>query len=126
MAIAHVASAVAARRIVFGEAKARRCASTPAPEDEEFLAVSGTSVLARHLQQEVLRRVDLAWRNTDEGQIYVQKAWDIANQAAQKNACFDAADEGPAAAWLGGGQEAVGSEERFAREMKKYFNPPLR
>ena len=51
MAIAHVASAVAARRIVFGEAKARSRASTPAPEEAEFLIVSGTSVLARHLQQ---------------------------------------------------------------------------
>ena len=127
MAIAHVASAVAARRIVFGEARARSRASTPAPEEAEFLLVAGTSVLARHLQQEVLGRVDLAWRQSAQGQIYVQKAWDIANQAAEKNAAASkglgaagASTHGAAAAWIGG-PEAVGSEERFEREMKKYF-----
>ena len=86
MAIAHVASAVAARRIVFGEARARSRASTPAPEEAEFLLVEGTSVLARHLQQEVLDRIYHNWKQTEQGQEFAKKARDKVDVAAQRKA----------------------------------------
>ena len=83
LAIAYVASAVAARRMVFEAAKARSNAEAPATEEREYLLVMGTSVLARHLQHEAMDRVDQAWRQTPAGQIYVQKARDTADQAAK-------------------------------------------
>ena len=113
MAIAHVASVVASRRIVFSGAKARARASTP-----------GGSVLARHLQAEVERKVNHAWRQTAQGQIYVQKAIDIAKQAAenQKNAGKGARGQGgrwgppvlrrPARRKLGRGQTTTGLRRR--------------
>ena len=129
MAIAHVASALVARRIVPSEAKARSRASTPAPEDVEFILVPGTSVIARHLQDQVMAKIDAAWRQTESGRKYVQMARDKVDQAAaEKNTRWEnrgwqwrqgAAGASTPGAWLG--PEAPGAtEEQFERAVAGY------
>ena len=83
---AHVASVLNLRRVAFSAAMARAHATTPARGEEEFLPIPGGNVLARHLQAQVEKQVNLAWRTTEEGQYYVQKAMETTKEAAEKNA----------------------------------------
>ena len=123
--VAHVANARAARRISVEAAQKRRLrgssgkphgASTP---DEYIEAKDGTIVLARHLQDEVLARIDHNWRQT-EGQEFVRKALRKANAAAarrwqQQHGPVRRRPASPP-------DQAVGTESpQFKKEMKKYF-----
>ena len=130
-AIAHVASVLHFRRVTFSEARERAHATTPAPGWEEFLPILGGNVLARHLQAEVEKKVNHAWRETEDGKRFVRKAMDIAKEAAenQKNAAKGgkgrkkgrgaASASTPGAAEAGQGPDDISA--RFEREMRKYF-----
>ena len=121
MAIAQVASALAARRKVLSAAKARSGASTPAAEDVEFIHVRDTTVIARHLQDEVMARIDAVWRQTEEGQKYVQMAKDkVHRQTAEKHKRWK--DQGWQAAGASTpGEEGTEFQNQVGGAMKSYF-----
>ena len=121
MAIAQVASALAARRKVLSAAEARSGASTPAAEDVEFIHVRDTTVIARHLQDEVMARIDAVWRQTEEGQKYVQMAKDkVHRQTAEKHKRWK--DQGWQAAGASTpGEEGTEFQNQVDGAMKSYF-----
>ena len=143
--VAHVANALSARRISLEAAQTRSWrrargssgkphdASTP---DEYIEAKDGTIVLARHLQNEVLASIDHNWRQTKQGQHFVQKARDNVRVAAAarkqqrgRRRPASTLDHGRGAGASTPDQtvgastpdHAVGTEKQFEKEMKKYF-----
>ena len=84
--VAHIANALSARRICF-EAAWRRLRDSGKPQEVEYIeAKDGTIVLARHLQLEILDRIDHNWRQSEQGKVFVQKALDKVAAKAQAQA----------------------------------------
>ena len=48
-----------------------RGALTPADEEIEFIRTQDVVILARHLQEDVMSRIELNWRMTEAGKHYV-------------------------------------------------------
>ena len=145
--VAHVANALAARRITLEAAQRRRgpCASSGEPHGvstaaEYIVARDGTIVLARHLQLEAMDRIYDSWKQTEQGQELAEKAWSSVDARAREIAQrAQRQQNGPRPAFYpfhghGAGastpyqtvgastpDHAVGTDEQFDRVMRKYF-----
>lgn len=111
--VAHVANALAARRIVFEDARRRsaeRGALTPASE-VEYIMVDDRTMVARNLQDEIMARINHHWRQTEQGKQIAQKARDRVAAGAQKKQ-----QRG-----VGASTPDQGTEAQFERAMKGYF-----
>ena len=85
--MAHIANALSARRISVEAARRRQVwgLKNLQPQEVEYIqAEDGTIVLARHLQEEILARIDQNWRQTEQGKEFVQKARNKVAAAAQR------------------------------------------
>ena len=112
---AHIANALFARRISVAAARLRlHYHSGLQPQEVEYIeAKDGTIVLARHLQDEILARIDHNWRQTEQGKEFVQKARNKVAAAAQRRQQRGAGASTPG--------QAVGTEPQFERAMRSYF-----
>ena len=138
--VAHVANALAARRITLEAAQRRRgpCPSSGEPHGvstaaEYIMAKDGTIVLARHLQLEVMDRIYDGWRQTEQGREFADLARKKVDAAAREKAQRPqrkAQQRGRRPArtlYHGRGAGAstpdhvVGTENQFERELRKYF-----
>ena len=138
--VAIVANALSARRISMEAAQKR---GPPGGVDGEYIqAQNGTIVLARHLQDEILDRIDRNWRLSEQGKECVQKARERVAAAARRRGAgastpvlrrpastLTRLDHGRGADASTPDQtvvaltpdQAVGTRAQFERAMKGYF-----
>ena len=109
--VAHVANALAARRIVLEDARGRRSWPGPPASEVEYIMVDDRTIVARNLQDEIMARIHHHWRQTEQGKQIVQKARDRVAAGAQKKQ-----QRG-----VGASTPDQGTEAQFERAMKGYF-----
>ena len=128
--VANVAHALAARRTVIEAFRRRRRtkwqgsgASTPGvheSNDRGWIMVGDDDnemlVVARHLQDEIMTKIDKEWRQTEDGKVFVTKAWDKVNAEAQNKA-----ERAKRRGAVGASTPGEGTDAQFEKAMKSYF-----